>query len=383
MDEIPQQTDIAIIGAGVGGCIAALALSSRYSVSLIDKNETPPPRVGECLPPASKRIFGKLNLDKFPGEGHLAAMGMESWWGSKQAQISDNLRNPDGLGWHLDRQLLEQDLREETQSRGVNCYWPYVLDTSEPDESGWLLSFASKSEKASRSLKLKAKIVIDATGRHCTFARQRGAKRLQADRLVSVWMTFCSNDNNHLASICPDKDGWWYCAPIPGLPNSSDQHRGNTSAARVLSYQTDADLLPKNFTNREALWCAAKSLPEFATRLSLADESSVMHHGMVAANSSLIEGADFKRWFAIGDGAMSFDPLSSQGMFNAMASAMQLSDLLLVNDIESESALSTISQEYRLQLHRIWDYYLKHRNYFYSQEFRWPESEFWYRRKSA
>lgn len=50
---------------------------------------------------------------------------------------------------------------------------------------------------------------------------------------------------------------------------------------------------------------------------------------MVATNSSKLEQGSGEGWFAIGDAAFSFDPLCSQGIFNAMATAMQLADLLI------------------------------------------------------
>ncbi|WP_248290989.1 FAD-dependent oxidoreductase [Pseudoalteromonas arctica] len=56
------QTDVVIIGAGVAGCIAALALCDSYQVTLIDKSEMPEERIGECLAPAARRILQQLDL---------------------------------------------------------------------------------------------------------------------------------------------------------------------------------------------------------------------------------------------------------------------------------------------------------------------------------
>ncbi len=78
---------------------------------------------------------------------------------------------------------------------------------------------------------------------------------------------------------------------------------------------------------------------------------------------------------ALGDAAISFDPLSSQGMFNAMASAMQLRDLIRQFKNPNE-----IAEVYTAQIHKIWQHYLKHLNIFYLAETRWKTSEFWKRR---
>ena len=350
--------------------------------------------MGESLPPAAKRIFKKLGLPNILSDGHLSAIGMSSWWGSEHVQISDHLRNPEGAGWHLDRQLLETSLRSELlqselPSRKVACYWPYSLKSSEKVDDAWQLNFNWKTDKKEKDpetpeLTINAKLVIDATGRHCTFARQQGATRQQEDRLVSVWLTFQTQVQNKLAHICPVDSGWWYCAPIPRLPQQSDSDANSNQQARILSFQTDADLLPKAFTDKQALWQAALAIPQFSEVLNLVDEGTITHHGKVAANSSLLSNNTVStsngNWFAIGDAAMSFDPLSSQGMFNAMATAMQLSDLIMEKGIQSEDSLRSIATEYEQQRERIWRYYQYHKQLYYRQERRWRDSEFWGRR---
>ncbi len=72
--------------------------------------------------------------------------------------------------------------------------------------------------------------------------------------------------------------------------------------------------------------------------------------------------------------AISFDPLSSQGIFNAMASAMQLRDLILNRGLKAN-----LSNIYSVQIDQIWTHYLKHRTLFYNSEKRW-KTAFWTRR---
>lgn len=381
------ETDIAIIGAGVGGCIAALALAPFYSVTLIDKQASPPPRVGESLPPAAKRIFGKLGLTDLLQENHVTSHGLASYWGSEQVQMQDNLRNPDGMGWHVNRQCLEHKLRSAAKGKGVNCLWPFALSSSKEEENEWLLTLSEQSVdtdgKSISEMQLKAKVVIDATGRHCTFARQQGARRQQQDRLVSVWMTYCTPSTEQLSSIHPTANGWWYSAPIPKLPVACDTvlPSNKTGMARLLSYQTDSDLLEKSLTNSvDDLLQAAQRIPGLEKTLQQIEPGTATHHGLVAANSSRLMNHQGNNWFAIGDAAMSFDPLSSQGMFNAMASAMQLSDLIAKFGIDSEVGKTTIAFEFHQQLERIWQHYEMHKQYYYAQERRWAKEAFWERR---
>ena len=140
LQETELQTDVVIIGAGVAGCIAALALCDSYQVTLIDKSEMPEERIGECLAPAARRILQQLDLlTEFENQlvanvltpQHLHNAGLQISWGQSTPYVTDNLSNPDGLGWRLDRQVFESFLREKALQRGVRCIWPAKLAHSE------------------------------------------------------------------------------------------------------------------------------------------------------------------------------------------------------------------------------------------------------------
>jgi len=111
------------------------------------------------------------------------------------------------------------------------------------------------------------------------------------------------------------------------------------------------------------------------SRLITVDQSTIKLHGTVAANSTLLEQVSGSRWAAIGDAAISFDPLSSQGMFNAMASAMQLKELIGEFGFSDE-----LIKKHLQQTHQIWNHYLDHKHIFYQAEKRWENTEFWKRR---
>lgn len=369
MNELPS-TQIAIVGAGIGGCIAAITLSARYKVTLIDKHAEPIARVGECLPPASRRILHTLGLlPDFEQAGHITSLGMQSYWGSEQLQFVDNLSNPDGFGWHLDRQAFEQQLRDAAIARGVTLLAPMQLESSRAingdDSGGWCLTIANSHNR----MTLKSDVVIDASGRHCVFARQRGVLRKQFDKLVSCWMTVARKPERMMGLIAPTEQGWWYAAPLAISTTNSTQ--------QVVSFQTDADLLPREFgQSPTAFMREAASLEGFQPIFEGLNSDDYQWHGKVAANSSILTQVADRNWFAIGDAALSFDPLSSQGMFNSMATAMQLSDLLLANGLENAGT----SQQYKAQVAKVLHYYQHHKTLYYQQEKRWQHQAFWARR---
>ncbi|WJG09882.1 NAD(P)/FAD-dependent oxidoreductase [Aliiglaciecola sp. LCG003] len=351
---IQVTADIAIVGAGVAGCIAAIALAPHFNVLLIDKDAQPPARIGECLPGVALRILKQLNIEEaFTQQTHLVSQGMESYWGSDYKQITDNITNPDGFGWYLNRPEFEVLLRKTALARGVNCMWQTKLIGSESCLQGWQLI-------TDVAAPIRAKFVIDAGGRQSPFVRHRGIVRQQHDKLVSCWLTVPDQTEYRMGVIAASEKGWWYSAPIPGNK-------------RVIAFQTDSDLLPPATRHDLApLMEHANFCPEIAGLLADKAADSIEYHGVTTANSSrLVRGAG-SNWAALGDSAVSFDPLSSQGMYNGMASAMQLAEILILKGM--------FDDHYQKQLDNIWHSYLQHKNLFYRAETRWKQREFWQRR---
>lgn len=372
------KTDILIIGGGIAGCIAAISLAEHFSVTLVDKLETPLDRVGESLAPTAQRILKKLGIlgslsksDK--QELFQENTGMQSYWGSDQVQFVDHLRNPDGCSLSLNRKKFESHLREFSNKKGVTCLWGYKLYNSNFLDKAWHVSFVSDTSNKRQETTITAKFVIDATGRNSHFARSIGIQRTHFDKLMACWISFPNISVNTMSTIVSDKFGWWYSAVVP-------------QQKRILSFQTDADLLER--TNFKSLSNFLELIQTNAIMQQLISKTSIhdiIFHGTVGANSTRLEKVAGTQWIAIGDAAISFDPLSSQGMFNAMATAMQASESLQsLNFIKEESSekATLFVNSYTNQIEAIWSHYLKHRTLFYSAESRWKEDSFWKRRRA-
>lgn len=132
-----------IVGAGVAGCTAALALQAQFLQSgariiLIDKGARPEARIGECLAASARRVLSSLDLlNEFEQSAHLDALWTVSHWGREQAQISDPLRNPDGYPKLLDRAAFKAWLRCKAEQRGVKCMWPSMVNQIKRDGELW------------------------------------------------------------------------------------------------------------------------------------------------------------------------------------------------------------------------------------------------------
>jgi flavin-dependent dehydrogenase len=81
-------------------------------------------------------------------------------------------------------------------------------------------------------------------------------------------------------------------------------------------------------------------------------------------------------WLAAGDAALSFDPLSSQGILTSLYTGMLAGQALHAHLSGESGALA----RYLHRLGAIGEAYWRNRAAFYAYEARWPERPFWRRR---
>src|SRR5215203_2013029 len=136
--------DVVILGGGPAGAAAALSLRSHapsLSVALVEQTSYDLPRVGETLPPTVQAVLEQLGVwETFVGEGHVAAYGTCSAWGSDELLDNEFIYHPAGRGWHLDRARFDRMLARAAADGGVTTYPGHRFTHSSPNgRGGWLL----------------------------------------------------------------------------------------------------------------------------------------------------------------------------------------------------------------------------------------------------
>jgi len=375
-----QQFDVLVVGAGPAGSTAALNVAPLRRVALVEARAETTRRIGESLPPIARRLLRDMGLlDSFLAQAHSPYYGNRSSWGSSQWSESDFLRDPDGHGWHLDRARFEAWLCRIAVERGAALFAPARLEEIERHGDSWKVLLATETGAVS----IAADIVIDATGRGANVARRLGASRRTKDRLVCGWVcqeTTCelvSEASEHrgkgagFTHIWATGEGWWYTAPIPGN-------------RRMLAFHTDSDLPAARLaTNPSALLANVPASGEFAEILgrmsSLKIGKTNAEHGVTPASSSVLQPCAGPGWFAAGDAAMTFDPLSGQGLLNALFTGLAAAEAADRQLQDCEDALPGYLQT----LAGIETAYRRHLSEWYQAETRWPGSRFWERRRCA
>ncbi|MBL4673819.1 MAG: hypothetical protein JKX81_16285 [Arenicella sp.] len=120
---------------------------------------------------------------------------------------------------------------------------------------------------------------------------------------------------------------------------------------------------------------ALRSTKLINTGVELSKESA-LKLTVCAANSSFSKQCAGDDWLAIGDAALAFDPLSSQGMFNALTTALLAKSAI----DEALDGNSDATASYARKIAKVCNAYQQNLTEFYRTETRWQESLFWKRR---
>jgi flavin-dependent dehydrogenase len=366
-----RKPDVVIVGAGPAGAALAyrLATAHRLDVLVLEREAEPRFRIGETLPSAAGPLLRDLGLlAGFIARCYPKSLGRASIWGSEELVRADSFNDPQGAGWRLDRRDFDAWLVAEAQRGGADVVGSCRLAAiSRSGEASFPWALAAASPNGDKET-IATRFLVDATGRRAAIARRLGATTTRIDRLVCTFAVRpagapTSLDGFSVVEAAPD--GWFYAARLP-------------SGARLVAYHTDSDLTAPVSRQRE--FADGVRATAIARAFQLPDEddpSSPPLLARVAAWSGCSVAAVGDDWAAVGDAACCFDPLSSQGLFNALYGALKLAPAIASSLTGDRRALA----DYGERLNTVWTAYRSHYGAFYRLERRWPDRCFWHRRQ--
>lgn len=347
--------DLAVVGGGPAGVATALAAASAgLAVRVLEASDYDGARPGETLSPSARPVLERLDLAAVADAAALPAYGFESAWGDDELVARPTMLGPYGPGWHLDRPRFDAALALAAERRGVAVDRRAAVTACAAAPGGWELT-------AGAGRTLRARVVVDATGRRARLARRLGAHRRVHDHLVGIAATIRAPAESRSMLVEAVPDGWWYTAPV-----------GPERQVAVL--MTDADLCR---ADPDAWARALGGTRHVAARLGSGDPDGVP--SVVAAVSQRLERAARGPWLATGDAALAVDPLSGSGLLGALLSgeAAGLAAAALVR------GHARPADDYERWLDARFAAYLEERQAYYALETRWPDAPFWQRRVPA
>jgi flavin-dependent dehydrogenase len=366
MTEPAASFDGVVLGGGPAGAAAATMLGrSGVRSLLVDQTDGIRCSVGEGLPPAARPLLRELGVwDHMESDGHRRSHGNESAWGDSTLRSTSFLRSPNGHGWHLDRARFDARLRRAAEEAGAHVRMFTRACAVARTTAGWRLTLQDRRATAV----VHTRWLIDCTGRRGWAARAAGAARFSDDRLIAIVSSFAparhsddDADRDSLTLVESVSDGWWYTSRLPG-------------GDRLVAYLTDA---------HDPSAARARTRRGF---VGLLDETQHVHARVVrrgyvsggpprivsAATSRLVRPAG-DGWLAAGDAAVSFDPLSSQGILTAIDFGMRAAETVHAHLSGDRLAID----RYVARLEAVYAAYVRHKNDYYDCERRWAERPFW------
>lgn len=348
---LSETYDLIVVGAGPAGLATGLSASRLGLRTLIlERTEWPNrPRVGEHLAPTARPLLRRLGLT-LPSSS-LDCPGVLALWETPEPRYSDYLFGVHGQGVHLVREDFDQALLAVALEAGCSVKFEQSVRRLRP-AGGVTVVVTDKAEYRGRFL-------VDASGRSARFCD----KRLCHDSLVGVvaQVQRVGQQSEHLLLEAGEK-GWWYVAP---------QDRDRALAV----WMTDADLLRQGGRTPHQEWTQQWQRSKLVRERVCQDAAGVK---VVDARTSRAGRSVGPGRLGVGDAAISFDPLSSQGIEKGIRHGIQAARA--IHDALAGHPQALV--QYSAELEREFQRYLVSRQRFYSQVTRFSHSTFWSRRQS-
>ena len=367
--------DVVIMGAGVAGCATAIALKNlkpELRIAIFERNEENSGRdkvyrIGETIPAQTAQQLRRLGIwEAFLKCDFAISYGTAAAWGSSQIHCNEFMFSTNGYGWRLDRKLFDRFMQEETAGRGVEICFGSRVSEIHRKENAW--SLIRTTEITSESI--RTRFLVDATGKKSALAAQLGISKERVDQLVGIYTHIPSEEvakstENTIGKgtfIESDSRGWWYSTTVP-------------DGSLVLAYMTDSDIAKEMLLQKTIPFRAHLEQTE-TTRKRITPGTTFKQLKLVAAHTQKLEAVSGEGWLAVGDAAMSYDPLSSLGIYKALASSgiasFAIADSLRGEPLGVKKYARFLEAEFRM--------YEQKKNEYYAQERRFIAAPFWHRR---
>jgi flavin-dependent dehydrogenase len=317
MGSIEQITaDVCVVGGGPAGTTTAQQIASLgFDVCLIEREAFPKPRIGASLPSSILPLLEVIGVrDRVENAGFLRPERIVVWWSTPDPVIGPS---PGPPGFHVARDELDELLVRNAEARGVLVLRPAraTLPQRRAD-GGWQVKF----HHAGNLKEVIASFIVDATGTRPLLPGRRVRVSAPLLSLYAHWQSVDRKETEGRVEAGENEWLWW--APLGG---------GKSVAAVFLD--------PKRLSGMRRV--EIDSLYRDLLRgfkLFREDQAGRIRGGVKACDASSrytapAAGPDFVR---IGDANLTLDPMSSQGVLNAIASGIQAA--VVINTLARHSA---------------------------------------------
>jgi flavin-dependent dehydrogenase len=279
---------VAIAGGGPAGCAVAIGLARLgIEVALISR-----PRRRRATEGLSARTLGALESLKF--RNALATLGPKvlrqcHWNGIDSSSSSE---------WLVDRGRFDQALLEDAAAAGVRIISGKVT-AIHPLHPGWTLTWQADQD-GKFSDNLRADFLVEARGREAPRAKQSIISGPRALAIGRQWHLAKPRNDSRIAAL---PSGWAWLSAM-----------GNKAQLQCITGRPGVKKLQQCYHR------LLQQIPAIETWLAGATPCSAVT--ACGAHISAVNDPLGSHWIRVGDAALAPDPLSGQGVFEAIAAAL-------------------------------------------------------------
>ena len=353
-----------VAGGGPAGATIAHQLAGfGYRVVLIEKRRFPRHQIGESLTPSILPLLDFLGVrTQVEQAGFLRMAGHSVCWGSSRPRTAYYSSDHHRRGFQSVRADFDLILLRHARQAGVQVVEGQPVRDVRPDgEHGVTVCYGSGG-------RIRAEFCVDATGHAGIYARHNLRQRdriFQTLALTGYWQNAGNPPGADFANTLLEAyaDGMVWSVPL---------HTGERNVTLLLDWRHSRAI--KRVGLRRFY---IEELRKAAYVSGFLADAHLPHPPQVF-DASLYTARQFVagRTLLVGDAGLFIDPLSSEGVRKAMASA--ITGAVVVNTILQRPARQSQATElYEAGQRDTYHSHYQQSARYYAEEGRWPDRPFW------
>ncbi|WP_206951592.1 NAD(P)/FAD-dependent oxidoreductase [Trinickia acidisoli] len=319
-----EQMDVAVIGAGPAGAVAAALLArAGRSVLVLERQHFPRFSIGESLLPQSMAYLEEAGMLQAVVEaGFQYKNGASFVHGEKTSSFDFRDKHSEGWGttYQVERAVFDQLLVRRATEQGVQVRFGHTVRSMQTGDAPVL----EVEDEAGRTYRVASRFVFDASGFGRVLPRLLGLEkpsnmpaRAALFSHVQDGLPADANDRNKICvAVHPERrDVWYWMIPLAG---------GRTSIGCV----ADAAFLDVPEAEREAKLRELMRAEPTIARL-IGEAPFVMPVNRIGGYSANVERLHGPGYALLGNAGEFLDPVFSSGVTIALRSAHLATQTLL------------------------------------------------------